>query len=79
MRDSLFDAVKSATLPRLDAVLSDLLPGGKVRGNEYVCANVRGGTGESCKTNLSTGVGKDFATGEKWGDPIALVTLIRGF
>ena len=79
MRDSLFDAVKTAILPRLEAVLSDLLPGGRVRGNEYVCASVSGGTGESCKTNLSTGVGQDFATGEKWGDPIALVTLIRGF
>ena len=77
MRDSLFDTVKAATLSRLVAVLSDLLPGGRVRGNEYVCANVNGGTGESCKTNLSTGVGKDFAIGEKWGDPIALVALIR--
>ena len=79
MRNSLFDAVKAATLSRLVAVLSDLLPGGRVRGKEYVCANVRGDNGESCKTNLSTGVGQDFATGEKWGDPIALVALIRGF
>ena len=76
MESNLFSTVKAALQSRLEVVLRDLLPGGKVQGREYVCGSVGGEAGESCKTNLKTGVGSDFATGQKWGDIIALTALV---
>ncbi len=75
MAENLFETVKAALRPRLETVLRDLLPGGRVQGREYVCGSLAGGPGDSCKTNVKTGVGSDFATGEKWGDVIALTAL----
>ena len=69
---SIFEQVKAALAPRLSEVLAELLPGGRVSGREYVCASLQGGAGTSCATNLDTGKGSDFATGESWGDVIAL-------
>ena len=77
MANSIYDTVKSALRSELAMVVADLLPGGRVKGNEYICGSVSGGPGESCKTNLKTGVGQDFATDEKWGDPIALAAVVR--
>lgn len=71
-----FEQVKAALLPRLPEVLSGLLPGGHIVGREYVCGSLQGGPGTSCATNLATGVGSDFATGECWGDVIALAAKI---
>ncbi|MDR1535782.1 MAG: DUF6371 domain-containing protein [Planctomycetota bacterium] len=76
MENNLFETVKADLNPRLEIVLRDLLPGGRVLGREYVCASTGGGSGDSCKTSLKTGVGSDFATGEKWGDIIALTALV---
>ena len=76
MQNNLFATIKTALQPRLETVLGDLLPGGRVQGREYVCGSIGGGSGDSCKTNLRTGVGSDFATGEKWGDVIALTALV---
>lgn len=76
MENNLFDTVKAALHPRLESVLRDLLPGGAVKGREYVCGSISGGIGDSCKTNLKTGVGSDFATGQTWGDIIALTALV---
>lgn len=61
---------------RMEEVLADLLPDGKISGNEYVCASLAGGEGESCSTNIATGVGADFATGEKWGDIVSLAAKV---
>ncbi|MDR3361438.1 MAG: DUF6371 domain-containing protein, partial [Desulfovibrio sp.] len=47
-------------------------------GREYVCASLSGDKGKSCSTNLDTGVGSDFATGESWRDIIGLWAAIRG-
>ena len=77
MANNIYDTVKTALRPCLEMVVADLLPGGRVKGNEYICGSTSGGPGESCKTNLKTGVGQDFATGEKWGDPIALAAVVR--
>ncbi|MCC8108174.1 MAG: DUF6371 domain-containing protein [Planctomycetes bacterium] len=76
MESNLFGTVKTALQSRLETVLRDLLPDGKVKGREYVCGSIGGGKGESCKTNLKTGVGSDFATGQKWGDIIALTAQV---
>lgn len=73
---SIFEQVKAALAPRLPEVLAELLPGGRVSGREYVCASLLGGAGTSCATNLETGKGSDFATGESWGDVIALAAKV---
>ena len=73
---SIFEQVKAALAPRLPEVLAELLPGGRVFGKEYVCASLQGGVGTSCATNLETGKGSDFATGESWGDVIALAAKV---
>ena len=76
MSRQLFDSVKAALASRLPEVLTELLPGGRISGREYVCASLQGGAGTSCATNLETGKGSDFATGESWGDVIALAAKI---
>ncbi len=73
---SIFDQVKAALAPRLPEVLAELLPGGRVTGREYVCASLQGGVGTSCSTSIDTGKGSDFATGESWGDVIALAAKV---
>ncbi len=78
MNGNIFQAVKDALHPRLDTVLPALLPGGKISGREYVCGSLQGGPGDSCKTNLDSGKGSDFATDESWGDVIGLWAKVRG-
>lgn len=73
---SIFEQVKAALTPHLPELLAELLPGGRVSGREYVCASLQGGAGTSCATNLETGKGSDFATGESWGDVIALAAKV---
>lgn len=73
---SIFEQVKAVLTPRLPEVLVELLPGGRMSGREYVCASLQGGAGTSCATNLETGKGSDFATGESWGDVIALAAKV---
>ena len=76
MKDkNIFYIVKQALTGRLPQMLEFLQPDGRVIGKEYTCAKITGGIGKSCKTNINTGVGSDFATGESWGDLIALVAL----
>jgi len=75
---SIFEKVKESLHPRLDSVFQELMPGGKLSGREYQCASLQGGAGSSCVTNMETGKGSDFATGESWGDVIGLWAKIRG-
>lgn len=72
----IFEQVKAALAPRLPEVLAELLPGGRVSGREYVCASLQGDAGTSCSTSIDTGKGSDFATGESWGDVIALAAKV---
>ncbi len=74
--NTIFYEVKTALASRLPHVLSELLPGGKVQGHEYVCASLEGSEGTSCSTNIETGKGSDFATGDTWGDVIALAAKV---
>lgn len=73
---SIFEMVKAALASRLPEVLAGLLPGGRISGREYVCASLQGGAGTSCSTSIDTGKGSDFATGESWGDVIALAAKV---
>ncbi len=72
MDNSLFQTIKEELKGQYGGVIAAILPGGKVQGNEYVCGSLSGGPGQSCKTNMRTGMGKDFATGEAWRDVIDL-------
>ncbi len=73
-----FAATNQASLNHLPELLSQILPGGKVQGREYVCGNLAGGSGQSCKVNLDSGKWSDFATDEKGGDPVSLMAAIHG-
>jgi putative DNA primase/helicase len=71
-----FAAINAAALARLPELLTQLLPGGRLIGREWVCGNLRGEPGRSCRVNLATGRWADFATGERGGDPVSLYTAI---
>jgi putative DNA primase/helicase len=73
-----FAAINREALNRYPVLLEQLLPGGVVRGNEYVCASLNGGAGESCSVNLTTGKWAEFAGNEKGGDCISLWAAARG-
>lgn len=72
MDNNLFQTIKESLKGQYGGVIAAILPGGKQQGNYYVCGSLAGGAGQSCKTNLHTGSGADFATGERWGDIISL-------
>ena len=76
MSADFFQAAKSRLQPRIADIVQALLPGGRVVGKEYCCASIQGGSGQSCRTNLETGIGSDFATGETWQDVIALAAKV---
>ena len=78
MTANIFQDVKSCLQPKLAQIVADLLPGGRLHGKEYSCASLEGGEGNSCKTDIETGIGSDFATGETWSDIIALAALVWG-
>lgn len=76
MTGNIFQEVKDALQSRLADVVQELLPGGRIAGKEYLCGSLQGGSGESCRTNLETGVGSDFATGVSWPDIIGLAAKV---
>ena len=73
-----FEKIGEAALSRARELLPEWLPGGRIVGREYVCGNLRGDPGESLKINIQTGVGADFATGETFGDLIAVYAAHEG-
>jgi hypothetical protein len=75
-----FEAINRAALAALLAVLSRLLPGGKVVGREYVALNPTRADRRpgSFKINLRTGRWADFATGDCGGDPVSLCAYVEG-
>ncbi len=72
-----FAAVNRAALANLPALVARWLPGGRQVGHEWVCANLRGEAGESCRVNIRTGRWSDFATGERGGDPVSLAAAVH--
>ncbi len=75
-----FDAVNSAALACLPAILTRILPGGKCIAGEYVCKNPTRAdrTPGSFKVNLRRGRWSDFATGDKGGDAVSLIAYVEG-
>jgi putative DNA primase/helicase len=73
-----FKAAAAAILPRARDLVPQWLGGGRVRGHEYVCADIHGGHGDSFSVNLDTGMWADFAHPEiKGGDLISLYAEIH--
>lgn len=64
--------VASALLGDPLALLEMLVPGGSLRGHEYVAGSLAGGAGRSFSVNTHTGKWSDFATGESGTDLVSL-------
>ena len=75
-----FDAINSAALAALPAVLARVLPSGKAVHKEWVALNPRRRDKNpgSFKVNRYNGKWCDFATGDKGGDSISLVAYVEG-
>lgn len=73
-----FAALNRTLLQSARTLLSELLPGGRIVGQEYVCASLQGGEGRSCSVNLNTGKWGDFANDLQGGDLISLYAKING-
>lgn len=73
-----FQELADALLARADYYVPLWLPGGVIRGHEYVCAGLGGGEGSSCSVNLSSGKWADFASDERGGDLLSLYAAIHG-
>ncbi|MBU0513859.1 MAG: DUF927 domain-containing protein [Proteobacteria bacterium] len=74
-----FEAVNRAALARVETVLMEWLPGGKVQGREWASLNptrVDNSLG-SFKVNLDTGRWADFATGDSGGDLVSLYAYLK--
>lgn len=73
-----FQGLNQRLLSDIRQLLPQWLPGGKLEGNEYVCGDLTGRPGQSCKVNLSTAKWADFAAGQQGGDLISLFAAING-
>ena len=73
-----FKALADSLLQRSEALLQEWLSSGKRVGNEWVVGSLQNDEGSSCSTNILTGAGADFATGQKWGDLISLYAAKLG-
>jgi predicted P-loop ATPase len=73
-----FSDLARQLLNNAPSLLSQWLPGGKIIGREYVCADLGGGPGRSLSINLTTGRWADFAAGISGGDLISLYAAIHG-
>ena len=72
-----FERISGMTLPHLETLLPEMLPGGRLIGREYTCGDLSGGPGDSLKVNIDNGKWADFADTVKGGDPVSLVSAVR--
>ena len=73
-----FEAIAAALLSQADTLVPAWLPHGKRRGREWICGDLYGDTGDSCRINLETGKWADFASDSSGRDLIALYAEIHG-
>lgn len=75
-----FDAINTAALNDLPALLARWLPGGRIDGDEWVALNPRRADRRlgSFKINLRTGRWADFATADGGGDVVSLAAYLAG-
>ncbi len=74
-----FAGLAHALLQQADSLVPAWLPGGDIRGHEYVCADLGGGKGGSLSVNLNTGVWCDFCgdDSDRGGDLTSLYAAIH--
>ena len=74
-----FAALNRRAVQQLPAILMRFLPGGLVRGQEYIARNPTRAdrTLGSFKINMHTGRWADFATGDAGGDIVSLVAYVN--
>jgi len=74
-----FDTINRAAMAALPAVLTRLIPGGKIIAREYVALNPtrKDRRPGSFKINVRTGRWSDFATGDRGGDPVSLCAYVE--
>ena len=74
-----FDGINQAAGRNYRSLLSNLIPGGKFRGSEYVVKNPCRNDQHpgSFSINFKTGVWKDFANGDGGSDFVSLVAYVR--
>ena len=74
-----FAALNQRAVKALPAILSRFLPGGLMRGQEYIARNPTRAdrTLGSFKINMQSGRWADFATGDAGGDVISLVAYVN--
>jgi len=72
-----FKELNQILLAQVRDLLPQWLPGGKFIGDEYVCSDITGGSGNSLSFNTKKGYGADFESGEKFGDMISLYATIN--
>jgi hypothetical protein len=75
-------AINQSAIANILPILERLLPGGTVRGQDYVVRNPTradkaAGSFKVCVAGPKVGVWSDFATNDKGGDPTSLVAYIR--
>lgn len=75
-----FSEINALALSLLPALLSRWLPGGVLRGQEYIVRNPTRNDKKlgSFSVNIRTGRWSDFATGDKGGDVISLAAYLFG-
>lgn len=73
-----FEALARALLANINSLVASWLPGGVVRGHEYVCGSLSGGRGSSTSVNLTNGRWADFADDAQGNDLISLYAAIHG-
>lgn len=73
-----FKDLNQSLLNSAQVTLSQWLPGGVLRGSEFVCGSIGGEAGSSLSINTRTGVWKDFSTGQGGADLISLYAEIKG-
>lgn len=67
-------------LDQAETILAQWLPGGKVKGREYVARNPKRDdrSAGSFSVNIDSGIWSDFATDDKGGDLVSLIAFIDG-
>lgn len=79
MSDLDFKGLAGFLLGDARRVVAELLPGGKLEGNEWVCSSIHGGAGGSFSVNKKTGKWGEFdGTGKSGLDLISLYAAQQG-
>lgn len=72
-----FKELAQQLLPQAKSLVSQWLPRGTLRNNEWIIGNIQGDEGKSMHINLETGMWNDFNTGDKGGDLISLYAAVK--